>query len=279
MGRCRFCGDEGWTVWTTREGLCKPCSASVRAEIAARTESVRDSLVYIRCTKDPSSLLPLCDEAIHHARELVSFERRGITDIRPVPSSLLAMLEAKRDEVVAELRAADAARTRRTAATAESPSRLQLPASTPPPTGGVPPSPVSDAWWAWPLEGDGGSDPAAEDEGTAAGAGKRPLRERLHCLVLLDPGGIRATLENISLGGLFLSTPRVRPPGSRVRVILNTPAGPLQAEGVVRWARGSIEASPNPLGMGIEFTSSPPDLKAYLASRFPSLQLSGSGLA
>ncbi len=278
MGRCRFCGNEGWMVWTTREGLCKPCNASVRAEIATRTESVKDALVYIRCTKDPGSLLPLCDEAIEHARELVSFEKRGITDIRPVPSSLLAMLQAKRDEVVAELRAADDARARRTAAPAEKPGPLQLPGTPPPAAAESPASPAPDAWWAWNLE-EGGADPAAEDEATAPGAGKRPLRERLHCLVLLDPGGIRATLENISLGGLFLSTPRVRPPGSRVRVILNTPAGPLQAEGVVRWARGNVEASPDPLGMGIEFTSSPPDLKAYLSSRFPSLQLSGSGLS
>jgi len=267
MGRCRFCGKEGWTVWTTREGLCKPCTASVHAEVAARTARVKDALVYIRCTKDPNSLLPLCEEAIQHARELVSFERRGITGIRPEPASLLAMLEAKRDEVAAELRETAAARTRRPAGAGEASVPLSLP-GTAPDSGSAP-----DAWWAWELDEDGGAD------GGRAAVCRRPLRERLHCLVLLDPGGIRATLENISLGGLFLSTPRVRPPGSKVRVILNTPSGPLQAEGVVRWARGDTEAFPTPLGMGIEFTHSPPDLLAYLASRFPSLHLSGAGIS
>ncbi|MBE0617161.1 MAG: PilZ domain-containing protein, partial [Proteobacteria bacterium] len=78
--------------------------------------------------------------------------------------------------------------------------------------------------------------------------------------------------ENISRGGLFLSTPRVRPAGSRVRVIVNTPTGPAQAEGVVRWTRKAASAD-SPPGMGIEFVGGPSELFAFLADRFPSLQL------
>jgi uncharacterized protein (TIGR02266 family) len=249
MGRCKLCGKEGWMVRIGREGLCGACGPSVRAEVASRTERVKEALVFIRCARDPSTALPLCDEAIEHARHLVSFEKRGLSHIRPVPSSLLAMLEAKREELAAEIRAARAPR----------PAQSPAPET---PTGAETPS-VADAegsaWWAW-----------KDEEAGETPAGARPIRERLHCLVLLDPGGIRATLENISMGGLFLSTPRVRPPGSRVRVILNTPQGPMQAEGVVRWTRPEVTAGPT--GMGIEFTHSSPELTSYLVARFPGLR-------
>ncbi|MEW6488974.1 MAG: PilZ domain-containing protein [Thermodesulfobacteriota bacterium] len=240
-------------VRTGREGLCGGCRPLVRAEVASRTERVKDALVFIRCARDPNTALPLCDEAIEHARHLVSFEKRGLSHIRPVPSSLLAMLEAKREELAAEIRAAHAPRS------------AQGPAPETSPDAETPPAADSEgnAWWAW-----------KDEEAGEAPAGARPTRERLHCLVLLDPGGIRATLENISLGGLFLSTPRMRPLGSRVRVILNTPQGPLQAEGVVRWTRPEVTSGPT--GMGVEFTHSSPELAAYLASRFPGLRSEGA---
>lgn len=256
MGRCKLCGKEGWTVRTGREGLCGACGTSVRAEVTSRTQHVKDALVFIRCARDPNTALPLCDEAIEHAHHLVAFERRGIGHLRPVPSSLLAMLQAKREELAAEIRAAHALRPSQGLAP-EAPSASE---SAPQGAASEDAGAGDDAWWAW----------KAEDEGGGASSA-RPSRERLHCLVLLDPGGIRATLENISMGGLFLSTPRLRPAGSRVRVILSTPQGPLQAEGVVRWTRP--EPSAEPTGMGIEFTHSPPDLTAYLTSRFPGLRL------
>lgn len=253
MGRCKLCGKEGWTVRTGREGLCGVCAPSVRTEVALHTKRVKDALVFIRCARDPGTALPLCDEAIEHARHLVWFEKRGLSHIRPVPSALLAMLETKREELAAEIRAAHAARSPR-GPEPQAPGTPRAPA---------PADADGNAWWAWKVE---------PDEETPAGA--RPTRERLHCLVLLDPGGIRATLENVSMGGLFLSTPRMRPPGSRVRVILNTPLGPLQAEGVVRWTRADVTAGPT--GMGVEFTHSSPGLTDYLASRFPGLGSEGA---
>ncbi|MBE0618555.1 MAG: PilZ domain-containing protein, partial [Proteobacteria bacterium] len=227
-----------------------------------------------------------CDEAIGYARELVSLERRGVAGIRPAPASLLAMLEAKRDEVVAGCSATDPSRTRSGSEPAA--GSVRPPSSSPAPReegrGDPEAEAGSDASWAWDPGAETGErtppDDPQDNPQVNPETGRRPLRERLHCLVLLDPGGIRATLENISLGGLFLSTPRVRPPGSKVRVVLNTPEGPVQAEGVVRWSRDElVPVSPSPLGMGIEFTSNPPDLRSYLASRFPSLQMSRPRLA
>jgi len=275
MGRCKVCGSEGWRVRTNGHGLCKPCGASVQGDVSARIARVKDALVYIRCTRDPVSLLSRCEEAIREVGELVAYEKRGVADIRPGPSSLLSMLEARRDEVAAELQSAESARSRRSAA-----SLAALPGpSAPEVEQDAPVDPPStrdreDQWWAWDLREGGDEELGAAAGPEGSGAAARPIRERLHCLVLLNPGGIRATLENISMGGLFLSTPRVRPRGSRVRIILNTPDGPVQAEGVVRWARNHAPGGADGLlpGMGIEFTNSPPTLADFLTSRFPSLQ-------
>ncbi len=60
-------------------------------------------------------------------------------------------------------------------------------------------------------------------------------------------------LENISLGGLFLTTARTLGPRTAVFVelpLVRDSGEPVRANAVVRWERTSFE----PFGMGLEFT-------------------------
>jgi uncharacterized protein (TIGR02266 family) len=63
--------------------------------------------------------------------------------------------------------------------------------------------------------------------------------------------------EDISSGGLFLSTYDMLPIGAKVNVNFSLPAGPiLSVNGVVRWVRELNEMTPEMMpGMGIQFES------------------------
>jgi len=89
--------------------------------------------------------------------------------------------------------------------------------------------------------------------------GERRREERVprRRSVRVDPGGTDALTGDISPGGVFVLTARVREPGTRVRLTFSTANQQVQAEGVVRWvrARAACRAEPGPIGMGIEFVA------------------------
>lgn len=293
MARCRSCGSSGWRTRTNSEGVCRTCSSSIDTDAKVRVARIKESLVYIRCTRDPETVLPLCDAAIEHARALLDYETRRLAEISPRPSALLAMLEAKRMEVAEQIRSAREkfGRVTESSEVADPPGALAADGEAGEPSalpqgaqkGDSPPRSATArvgtedteavSWWAWDVLETATADLDPERLVRESRDNRRAVRESVHCLVLLEPGGIRGTLENLSTGGLFLHASRLRPPGSRVRLLLSTAQGPMAAEGVVRWVKkgGSGDRFRPAAGMGIEFTRVSAELRAFLSRRFPSL--------
>ena len=61
--------------------------------------------------------------------------------------------------------------------------------------------------------------------------------------------------ENISEGGLFVATTKLRKLGERVRLnfALNDGGGPIEAEGIVRWVREANPSNDVLPGYGVQF--------------------------
>ncbi|MDF3071977.1 MAG: Signal recognition particle receptor protein FtsY [Polyangiaceae bacterium] len=60
--------------------------------------------------------------------------------------------------------------------------------------------------------------------------------------------------ENLSAGGVFIATHKLKPVGSKIELTINLPDGvQLRAEGEVRWIRVFNELSDTPPGMGVKF--------------------------
>ena len=100
---------------------------------------------------------------------------------------------------------------------------------------------------------------------------RKGRRRRTRVSLAMEPGGITSYTGDLSCTGVFVFSTRVHRPGTRVRVVLRTPTGPLPVPGVVRWAK---RVPPQFLqqvrgGMGVEFTSFPPELLAYLNDVLP----------
>ncbi len=60
--------------------------------------------------------------------------------------------------------------------------------------------------------------------------------------------------ENLSAGGVFIATHKLKPVGSRIELSINLPeAANVRALGEVRWIRVFNEQSDTPPGMGVRF--------------------------
>ncbi len=80
--------------------------------------------------------------------------------------------------------------------------------------------------------------------------------------------------ENLSAGGVFIATHKLKPVGSKIELTINLPDGAqLSAAGQVRWIRVFNELSDTPPGMGVQFSSLPDAsvqlIQDFLARRDP----------
>lgn len=80
--------------------------------------------------------------------------------------------------------------------------------------------------------------------------------------------------ENLSAGGVFIATHKLKPVGSKIELAINLPDGvQLRAEGEVRWIRVFNEQSDTPPGMGVRFDNLPEAavglIQAFLERRDP----------
>lgn len=80
--------------------------------------------------------------------------------------------------------------------------------------------------------------------------------------------------ENLSAGGVFVATHKLKPTGSKIELTINLPEGAqVKAVGEVRWIRIYNEHSDTPPGMGVKFTqveeSCLEAIAAFLSQRDP----------
>jgi uncharacterized protein (TIGR02266 family) len=80
--------------------------------------------------------------------------------------------------------------------------------------------------------------------------------------------------ENLSAGGVFIATHKLKPVGSKIELTINLPdSAQIRAEGEVRWIRIFNEHSDVPPGMGVRFNNlanaSVALIQSFLARRDP----------
>ncbi|MDF1551457.1 MAG: PilZ domain-containing protein [Deferrisomatales bacterium] len=219
---------------------------------------VRQALDHVRHAKDPEFQLALCDVAIESVARLMPYEERRLAEITPLPSSLLTMLQTCKDEAAEQIVLRRPPLPLLPRGSACPPGGAATAAAGPP--GDSPPHALGKAWESSARAGPRLRPCPGEEEREER---RRQGRLTVECLAFLLPGGTRATLENLSSGGVFLRTDQLQPPGTPLRMIVSATFGPAQAQGVVRWLRTSA----GEMGMGLEFTQLSPELLAYLETR------------
>lgn len=80
--------------------------------------------------------------------------------------------------------------------------------------------------------------------------------------------------ENLSAGGVFIATHKLKPVGSKIELSISLPDGAqFRATGEVRWIRVFNEQSDTPPGMGVKFdeleASTVQAIQSFLSRRDP----------
>jgi uncharacterized protein (TIGR02266 family) len=111
-----------------------------------------------------------------------------------------------------------------------------------------------------------------------ADAGHRREHSRFHVdldvTVGSDHNFYAGFAENLSAGGVFIATHKLKPVGSSIELSINLPDGvQIRATGEVRWIRVFNEQSDTPPGMGVRFNgladASVALIQKFLARRDP----------
>jgi uncharacterized protein (TIGR02266 family) len=114
----------------------------------------------------------------------------------------------------------------------------------------------------------------------APGADTSPRREHSRFAVDLDVtvgsdhNFYAGFAENLSAGGVFIATHKLKPVGSKIELTINLPDDiQLHATGEVRWIRVFNERSDTPPGMGVKFSDLEVEaveaIQRFLARRDP----------
>lgn len=234
MAQCKHCGQSGLLLRTNTQGICKSCDAQVRERVEEERERIREALIFARCLKSAQDRMLHLRRAMDSVRVLTRYEKLGYCEIRPSPTALGAMIDERLEEVRLEQVGAGG-------------GALQA-AAPEPAVGSVRAAPRARPWER-----------------------RREVRRRAGFPVGVEPGGIRATAEDVSDRGVRVSSTRLRRPGQRMRLTLHTAAGPVPAEGVVRWAQRPQAAGVDAgrVAMGFEFYDLPEQAVGLLRRAVP----------
>ncbi len=256
MARCRRCGTPLSGMHTGQERVCAACGRQVQEDVDRGLSGVIDALLLADCAPTPDAALEQLECAEDHLRHLLPYEEQDLLPIDPKPSGLLSLVARKRR---AALEALSAPEARGGAGGIRTPAgRVVRPAGETPPGGDS-----KDGWI-----GDGSS--AVWFGAVQERAERRHgTRERVRCYVAIEPGGLRGTTKDLSLGGAQVQAPAFHRPGNRVHLVLNTERGSVRTEGVVRWVQklGVTDHPDGVVGLGVQFGEPPALLKNYLMGR------------
>lgn len=102
MAQCKMCGQKGFFLSVSANGLCKSCEPIVVMDVQQRGRIINDCMKLVSESKNMKTRLSRCDLLIEHAQALLEYEHKGISTVSPSPSQLLSEYTAMRDQIVLE---------------------------------------------------------------------------------------------------------------------------------------------------------------------------------
>lgn len=102
MAQCKMCGQKGFFLSVSEDGLCKSCESIVVMDIQQRVRIINDCIKLVNESKNMSTQLSRYDLLREHAQVLLEYEHKGIPTISPAPSQFLSEYTTNRDQIVLE---------------------------------------------------------------------------------------------------------------------------------------------------------------------------------
>jgi hypothetical protein len=92
MRQCTWCGNKGWFLSLSREGLCQKCDGTVKVRIVTSMRALNEHLAAMRRSRDLDVRLTRSQDAIRHLRELIPFYEKGLLSLNPSPQEWVARM-------------------------------------------------------------------------------------------------------------------------------------------------------------------------------------------
>lgn len=102
MAQCKMCGQKGFFLSVSADGLCKSCAPIVVMDVEQRGRIINDCMELVDKSKKMDTRLHRCDLLLEHAQALLEYEHKGIPTVRPLPSQLLTEYTPLHDQIVLE---------------------------------------------------------------------------------------------------------------------------------------------------------------------------------
>ena len=100
MARCAFCNKSGWFLKTNEDSLCDACAQACSLETQSTLRVIKESLNIASTTKKLDTMLSRFDVAEDACRQLLKYERRGISCTNPPPTEAIEMIASERRSAV-----------------------------------------------------------------------------------------------------------------------------------------------------------------------------------
>lgn len=102
MAQCKMCGQKGFFLVVSANGLCNSCEPIVVMDVEQRGRIINDCVELVTESKNMKTRLSRCDLLVEHAQALLEYEQKGIPTISPPPSELLTEYTPMRNQIVLE---------------------------------------------------------------------------------------------------------------------------------------------------------------------------------
>jgi hypothetical protein len=102
MAQCKMCGQKGFFLPVSANGLCNSCEPIVVMDVQQRGRIINDCVELVAESKNMKTRLSRCDLLVEHAHALLEYEQKGIPTISPPPSELLTEYTPMCNQIVLE---------------------------------------------------------------------------------------------------------------------------------------------------------------------------------
>ncbi len=92
MRKCKWCGNSGWLLKISREGLCQKCESEVKMRVLHTTRILNENLNLMRRAKELDTRLAKGQDAIKQLQELIPYYQKGLVKLQPSPQELVARI-------------------------------------------------------------------------------------------------------------------------------------------------------------------------------------------
>ncbi len=100
MPQCKWCSKKGFFLSLSKKSLCKSCQLMIETKINNHARVIKSNIKVLGASEEKEKNINHCDEIIEKARELLRYEKKGISTIDPSPSKLIKEFTTTHDKLI-----------------------------------------------------------------------------------------------------------------------------------------------------------------------------------